>query len=177
VGYAWLYPALAPDVQPEHPAPVSLDDHYRFLGYDLRLAEAAPCDRVSLALYWQVTEPVTDDLSIFVHLLNSAGELVWQDDGAATHGTRPTWSWAPGEVIVDPHTLALPEDLPEGDYLLTAGLYDWQTGKRLAQEHLDIATITVRRPRTQPLAWVARGLASLVTLSVLVVALRVFQKK
>ena len=172
VPYAWLYPALAPDVQPEHPAPVSLGDHYRFLGYDLRSTEAAPGDRISLALYWQVTEPVTDDLSVFVHLLNPAGELVWQDDGAAAHGTRPTWSWVPGEVIADPHTLALPEDLPEGDYLLTAGLYDWRTGERLAQDRLDIATITVRQPRTDPLAWVARGLASLVLLSALVIAMR-----
>ena len=116
VPYAWLYPALAPAVQPEHPSPVSLGDHYRFLGYDLRgadgsterstersrrrlaevfpvchpdrlesLLHASPGDRVPLALYWQVTEPVTDDLSVFVHLLNSAGELVWQDDGAAAH--------------------------------------------------------------------------------------------
>ena len=181
VPYAWLYPALLADTQPEHPAPVSLGDHYRFLGYDLRSTETAPGDRVSLVLYWQVTEPVTDDLSVFVHMLNPAGELVWQEDGAAAHGTRPTWSWAPGEVIVDPHTLALPEDLPEGDYLLMAGLYDWRTGERLAspsvpppgeKAEVDIATITVRRPRTQPLAWGARGLASLVLFSVLAVCRR-----
>ena len=185
VTYAWLYPALAPDVQPEHPATVSLGDHYRFLGYDLRSTGAAPGDRAPLVLYWQATEPVTDDLSIFVHLLDSAGELAWQEDGAAAHGTRPTWSWAPGEVIADPHTLALPEDLPEGDYLLTAGLYDWRTGERLAppsipppegKAEMNIATINVCRPCTHPLAWVARGLTSLVLLSSLVIALRVFQK-
>ncbi len=182
VPYAWLYPALPADAQPEHPSPASLGDHYRFLGYDLRLTEAAPGDRIPLALYWQATEPVTEDLSVFVHLLDPAGELAWQEDGAAAHGTRPTWSWAPGEVVVDPHTVALPEDLPEGNYLLTVGLYDWRTGERLPavgadgtrlpQDRLDIASLAVRRPRTHPPAHLAQGLASLVILSALAIALK-----
>jgi len=182
VPYAWLYPALPADAQPEHPSPASLGDHYRFLGYDLRLTEAAPGDRIPLALYWQATEPVTEDLSVFVHLLDPAGELAWQEDGAAAHGIRPTWSWAPGEVVVDPHMVALPEYLPEGNYLLTVGLYDWRTGERLPavgadgtrlpQDRLDIAPFAVRRPRTHPPAHMARGLASLVILSTLAIALK-----
>jgi len=182
VPYAWLYPALLPDTQPEHPSPVSLGDHYHFLGYDLRSAGAAPGDRISLVFYWQATELVTEDMSVFVHLLDSAGGLAWQEDGAAAHGTRPTWSWAHGEVVADPHTMALPEHLPEGDYLLTVGLYDWRTGERLPvvgadgarlpQDRLNVATIAVRCPRTHPAAWVARGLVSLVLFSALVIALK-----
>ena len=182
VPYAWLYPTLPPDAPPEHPVQVRLGTGFRFLGYDLRTTEATPGDRVPFVLYWQATEPVTADLSIFVHLLTPSGDLVWQDDGAAAHGTRPTWSWAVRETIADPHTLHLPADLPEGDYLLTAGLYDWQTGERLsvfnsdgarlAEDRIEIARLTVRRPRTHPVAWVARGLAGLVLASALFAAWR-----
>ncbi|RLC89424.1 MAG: hypothetical protein DRI79_06965 [Chloroflexi bacterium] len=175
VPYAWLYRMLPAGIPPEHPLPLRLSDRFRFLGYDLRTTQAAPGDCIPLVLYWQATKPVIDDLSVFVHLLDSSGGLVWQDDGAAAHGTRPTWSWAPGEVVADPHTVVLPENLPEGDYLLTAGLYDWRTGERLPAigvggahlpaDRLDVATLIVRRPRTHPLTYLARGLASLVILS------------
>ncbi len=182
VPYAWLYPVLSPEILPEHPLMTRLEERFYFSGYDLRSTEAAPGDRIPLVLYWQVTEPVTDDLSVFVHLLDSAEKLIWQDDGAAAHGTRPTWSWASGEVIADPHTIILPPDLPEGDYLLATGLYNWQTGERLliaepegkqlAQDQVTVATLAIRQPQTHPLAWLARGLASLVLISSLLIALK-----
>jgi hypothetical protein len=182
VPYAWLYPALPSDTPPEHPLPVHLGEHHQFLGYDLRSTEAAPGNRIPVVLYWQATEPVTDDLSIFLHLLSPDGELIWQDDGAADHDKRPTWSWDVGEVIVDPHTLALPRDLPQWDYLLTTGLYDWQTGERLpaampegqplAQDQITVATLAVRQPRTHPATRVAQGLAGLVLLSTAIVVRR-----
>jgi len=181
VPYAWLYPALSPETRPEQSQPAYLGDRFRFLGYDLGSTEATPGDHVPLALYWQATEPVTDDLSIFVHLLDPAERLIWQDDGAAAHNTRPTWSWNPGEAIADPHTIALPPDLPEGDYLLATGLYDWRTGERLpaaepegkplAGDQVTITALAVREPRTHPLAWLVRGLASLAILASLPLAL------
>jgi hypothetical protein len=187
VAYAWLYAAvpadaLPADTTPEHPLSMRLDDRFQFLGYDLPTTEIAPDDRIPLVLYWKATVPIADDLSIFVHLLDSGGKLVWQDDGAAAHGARPTWSWIVEETIVDPHTLVLPENLPEGDYLLATGIYDWQTGERMSAatldgEHLDqnqipVATLTVRQPSTHPAAWVARGLSGLVLLSATVVRWR-----
>jgi hypothetical protein len=178
VPYAWLYPMLSPEVGPEHALFTGLGDRFRFLGYDLRETEAAPGDHVPLVLYWQATEPVTEDLSIFLHLLNPAGELIWQDDGAADHGDRPTWSWSPDETIIDPHTVVLPSDLPEGEFVLTAGLYDWQTGERLpvyrsdgtrlTEDRVSLAALAVRQPRTHSAARVARGLALLTVLSALV---------
>jgi hypothetical protein len=178
VPYAWLYAELSSGTSPEHALEVRLGDQRRFLGYDLRSTEIAPGDRVPVVLYWQAAEPILDDLSVFLHLLNADGELVWQDDGAAAHGARPTWSWEAGEVIIDPHTLALPQDLPEGDYHLVAGLYDWQngerlpavtpTGERLTHDQVAVATFAVQRPGTHPMAWVARGLGGLVLLSALI---------
>jgi hypothetical protein len=178
VPYAWLYATLPAGTPPEHSLEVRLGDQRRFLGYDLRSAEVTPGGRVPVVLYWQTTETVADDLSVFLHVLDSAGELVWQDDGAAAHGARPTWSWEAGEVIVDPHTLALPQDLPEGEYQLVTGLYDWQTGQRLsavtshgeglANDQVAVATLVVQRPRIHPAARLAWGLGGLVLLFTLV---------
>jgi hypothetical protein len=178
VPYAWLYQSLGPDPRPENGREIQLGDRFRFSGYDLRHDERVPGDRLPIVLYWQATEAVTDDLSIFVHLLDPTGHLVWQDDGAAAHGNYPTWSWEPGEMIVDPHTIELPADLPEGDYTLVAGLYDWRTGERLpvfaseekpnSKDHVLVATLTVRRPRVPLEVWLARALGSLVLLSAVI---------
>jgi hypothetical protein len=179
VPYAWLYPALSADVRPEHPDLIHLGERFRYLGHDLQGTEVSPGDRIPIVLYWQATQPVTDDLSVFVHLLDLAGQLVWQDDGAANHGDRPTWSWAPGETVMDPHTVLLPLDLAEGEYVLTAGLYDWRTGERLpvidpsgqgeVRDQIRIVTLSVQRPSAPPDAWIVRTLASLVLVSTLVV--------
>jgi hypothetical protein len=179
VPYAWLYAALPADAPPKHALEIHLGDQRRFLGDDLRSLEAAPGDRIPVVLYWQTTEPVADDLSIFLHLLGPDGSLVWQDDGAADHGARPTYSWGKEEIIVDPHTLMLPPGLPEGGYTLVTGLYDWRTGERLpatapdgerlANDQIAVATLGVRQPRVHPAAWVARAMGGLVFLSALAV--------
>jgi hypothetical protein len=177
VPYAWLYAKLPADALPEHVLEVRLGDRRRFLGYDLRSTEVSPGDRVPIVLYWQTEEPVADDLSVSLHLLDPAGELIWQEDGAAARGTRPTWSWEAGEVVVDPHTLVLSQDLPEGKYHLVASLYDWQTGERLhaatsdgdelVNDQIAVATLDAQRPRTHPATWGAWGLGGLVLLSAL----------
>jgi hypothetical protein len=182
VPYAWLYAALPADAPPEHALEIRLGDQRRFLGYDLRSPEAAPGDRVPVVLYWQATEPVVDDLSVFLHLLGPDGSLAWQDDGAADHGARPTYSWGKEEIIVDPHTLMLPPGLPEGNYRLVIGLYDWRTGERLpatapggerlANDQIAVATLAIRQPHTHPAAWVARAMGGLVLLSALAVIWR-----
>jgi hypothetical protein len=177
VPYAWLYAKLPADAVPEHALEVRLGDRRRFLGYDLRSTGVAPGERIPIVLYWQATASGAEDLSVFLHLLNSTGELIWQEDGAAAHGTRPTWSWEAGEVVIDPHTVALPQDLPGGEYHLVAGLYDWQTGERLPavtsdgdeliNDQIAVATLVVQRPRIHPATWGAWGLGGVVLLSAL----------
>ena len=181
VPYAWLYPTLPDNVRPEHPQLVTVGERFKHLGHDLLRTDVSPGDRFPLVLYWQATQPVTEDLSIFVHLLSPDGQLIWQDDGAANHNNRPTWTWEPGETIIDPHTVRLPSDLPKGEYVLTAGLYDWRTGERLrvvdprGNERIDrikITTLSVRRPSVPSEVWVARALAALALASVPVVVHR-----
>ncbi len=55
-----------------------------------------------------------------------------QDDQEPAAGLAPTTLWTPGQEVVDGHDIALPADLAAGEYELWVGLYNPQTGQRLA---------------------------------------------
>jgi hypothetical protein len=87
-----------------------------------------------LRLRWERLGAAPPNLSRFVHVLNAAGETVAQMDGPVTDafGPLPVDGWPPGTPVDDVLTIPLPADLAPGPYTLAAGLYDWQTGERLA---------------------------------------------
>jgi hypothetical protein len=90
-----------------------------------------PGEVLPVSLTWRALEVPDGDYTVFVHLID-AGERVWaQHDGQPAGGWRPTSSWQPGEEITDHHGLALPADIPPGEYFLAVGLYDASTGQRL----------------------------------------------
>jgi hypothetical protein len=98
------------------------------------LANAQAGGVLPVALRWKATQPVPADYFVFVHLLDTDGNRVAQSDGQPAIWTRPTSSWAPEESIEDRHALALPIDLPPGDYTLIAGLYLADSEQRLLTE-------------------------------------------
>jgi 4-amino-4-deoxy-L-arabinose transferase-like glycosyltransferase len=121
-------------------------------GTDLAEPQLRPGDVVPLTLFWQARQPVKEDLKVFVHLLDSRGQLVAQRDSEPVAGMRPTSTWAVSEPIVDRYGVFLPDDLPAGEYRLVAGLYDPSTGQRLTvtansdaapDDHLAVGAVTV----------------------------------
>ncbi|MCB0107451.1 MAG: hypothetical protein KDE53_16135 [Caldilineaceae bacterium] len=84
--------------------------------------------------WWAGREPIPLDYSVFAHLLNEQGEKVAQLDWQPRDdwGPRPMTTWFEATSIVDEQRLPLPEDLPAGNYHLVIGVYNWQTGERLA---------------------------------------------
>ena len=91
-------------------------------------------DQFDLHLYWQAVTETDISYRVFIHLLDSDGNLITQADGEPQAWQRPTTGWLPTEIIEDPHTLNLPNDLPAGNYTLFIGLYNPQTGQRLVTE-------------------------------------------
>jgi hypothetical protein len=83
-------------------------------------------------LSWQATSPRRGRYTTFVHLVGAAG-LVAQHDQEPFGGFYPTSDWLTGISVTDRSPLALPADLPPGEYQLWVGLYDSNTGQRLAQ--------------------------------------------
>jgi hypothetical protein len=100
---------------------VSVDEGYgplRLLGYDL-VVEGMQADVV---LYWQVVEPVGDDLVATAQLLTDADRKLGQDDHAPGGDYYPTSLWKVGEQVVVRHRLALSEAWP-GEARLLVGFY------------------------------------------------------
>lgn len=86
---------------------------------------------VPLTLYWQARRPIEINYTVFLHVLNSAGQLVAQVDSPPQQGRYPTGWWDTHEIVADTHILELSNDLPPGTYRVLVGLYELETGKRL----------------------------------------------
>ena len=85
-----------------------------------------------LRLFWRALRPPDFDYSAAAHLVDAGGRLVAQQDHAPGEMVgNPPHRWSVGDVIVDPHRLALPAGAPAGSYRLRVGLYDWRDGRPL----------------------------------------------
>jgi len=94
------------------------------LGADLGPLEATAGGALRVTLYWQALADMDVPYSVFVHLMGDSGQVVAGHDGEPVRATRPTSGWVPGEFLTDPHDIAIPEDLPSGDYVIEVGIYD-----------------------------------------------------
>jgi len=84
-----------------------------------------PGDSIPVTLRWRCLKTPGRSYKVFVHLLTAdMGRLVAQQDIEPVNGLRPTTSWAPGEIINDPHQVVIPADTPAGTYQIRVGLYD-----------------------------------------------------
>jgi hypothetical protein len=84
--------------------------------------------RITLDTTWRTDRLLHTDYTIFVQLLDGAGQLVAQADERPQQGQAPTSTWLPDEAIAD--RLAIDHPWRE-DYTLIIGLYNAATGERL----------------------------------------------
>lgn len=117
---------------PRQPLNVNLEDGITLLGYSLAEEEVRAGEIVRLTLFWRAEAEVDERYKVFVHLLDGQGRLLAQRDSEPVSGSRPTTTWAPGEVVADNCGVLLPEDLPPADYHLVVGIYLPSTGERLS---------------------------------------------
>ena len=117
---------------PLHQREAFLGDQVKLLGYDLDDEPVHPGAVVALTLYWQCLGEMDTSYTVFAHLLNEHGDLVAQCDQVPSGGAFPTTGWRPGEVITDQCQVPLPGDTPAGTYTFVIGMYDIETGLRLA---------------------------------------------
>lgn len=86
---------------------------------------------LTVATSWRVQQPLTQDFTLFVHVLDAAGSLVAQHDSAPVNGFLPTSAWRPALTVHDTTEITLPPDLPHGKYRVVVGFYDPTTLARL----------------------------------------------
>ncbi len=141
--YGYLAPAFVDQdqVPAQHPINAVLQDDILLLDYTLTaetlqgsadLPSVKAGDTIHLTLYWQARRPVAEDYTVFTHIIDAQPRQWAGKDNPPVQGTRPTSSWAVGEVIVDAYDLVLDAQTPAGEVEVEAGMYLPADGRRLA---------------------------------------------
>jgi hypothetical protein len=124
----------------------------KLLGFDLRgsmSGVAYPGGTLKVVPYWQALSRPAKDYTVFVQVLNAAGQVVAQHDAPPQLGEKPTTSWAKGEIVLDEHSVTLSENLAEGSYRIIVGLYEGSSGRRLplatGEDFVALTTLKVSR--------------------------------
>jgi hypothetical protein len=109
----------------------SFEDGIRLTGYGLSSNPVAPGAAWCVVLEWEADATPSTAYTVFVHIRDADGAVRAQNDQGPSGGTRPTFTWTPGETVEDAHGIILPADLPPGEYALHVGLYRADNGERL----------------------------------------------
>ena len=89
-------------------------------------------ETLSIMLAWKSLATVRVNYTIFVHLAPALdAPPVAQEDAQPCDNSYPTTWWSPGEIVEEDRRIVIPAGTPPGQYVLTAGIYDWATGQRL----------------------------------------------
>lgn len=96
---------------------------------------ANPGDTITLILEWESLASAEESYTIFVHLIDGNNFPHVALDYTPLGGATPThlWipKWLPGQQMLDPYRLQIPETLPPGTYFVEVGLYEMINGRRL----------------------------------------------
>jgi hypothetical protein len=106
-------PAPSVDLEAEWVTPEGV--LLRLQGYDWHWDEAA--QTLDLTLYWTASAPTRQAYTIFIHLTDSNGQLLAQQDSQPWNGQYPTMIWSPDERVQSQHRLAWPDPLPDSAQL------------------------------------------------------------
>jgi hypothetical protein len=143
--------------EPDFDEPVGADfgGQISLLGFDAK-DHLSPGAEFDVSLYWEALRPPDDDYVVFVHLLDTEGQIVAAHDGPPMDGRYATGAWLPGEVVPDVHRLALGPGAPTGVYRLQVGVYQWPSMDRLpvwdgqgveqAERAIVLQSVTVEAP-------------------------------
>jgi 4-amino-4-deoxy-L-arabinose transferase-like glycosyltransferase len=104
-------------------------DSIRLTGYTLTQTQGA----LNVELVWQSMQSVTQPLTVFIHVLDSSGDIITQQDAMPQQNSYPTDLWLPSEYIVDNYRF---DNLRLNPAYLRIGLYQAVTGERLTISNL-----------------------------------------
>jgi hypothetical protein len=105
------------------------------IGGDFPEVALRPGQTLAYTLHWQAIDSITQDYTVFNHLLDAEGNMIAQQDSMPQQNQYPTSLWDSGEIVVDPRAIPLPKRLEPGVYTLRVGLYESETGQRLRLEN------------------------------------------
>ncbi len=115
----------------EHTLRVNLADKVELVGYALESTTVRPGEVVSCTLYWRGLQEMSQNYTVFTHLVADDGQVWGQWDNQPQRGRMPTTRWLPGQVVADPYRIPVSSDAPAGELELRVGMYDLLTMRRL----------------------------------------------
>jgi len=116
-------PLPPPSAQPAQVLDARLGDSIRLAGYTLDSAAGG----LKLTLYWRASAAPDFDYTVFVHLVDAAGNIAAQADAQPRDGEYPASIWTASEIVEDERFVPA----PPGEYQVFVGMYRWDTGERL----------------------------------------------
>jgi 4-amino-4-deoxy-L-arabinose transferase-like glycosyltransferase len=143
----FLRDVAALELEPDPPVrveEVALGDTVTLQSAHLAKTTYRPGDTIPLLLVWRAEQELPIDYKLFVHVAGEDGRPVAQWDGFPGLNSARTSRWLPGEPFRDHAFVTIPDDAPVGEYTLLAGLYDGESGARLGDAAVPIATIHIR---------------------------------
>jgi 4-amino-4-deoxy-L-arabinose transferase-like glycosyltransferase len=90
-----------------------------------------------VTLYWKTDQVVPGNYTVFLHVLDASGTQVTQADGPPLNNDWPTSAWIPGQALADVRQVADPAKLAPGRYTVVLGLYEPESGARVAAFRAD----------------------------------------
>lgn len=98
--------ALPADAQPVY---AQFGEAVTLVGYRTEDKRREPGDYVPVTLYWAVDGPTAENMSLYVHAVNSAGEVLGKVDTYPGGGSLQTTTWQPG-IYADTYAIPLDQD-------------------------------------------------------------------
>jgi hypothetical protein len=136
-------------------------DFATLLGADGLPDSISAGEAIKTTLYWRPRATPMASYLISLQLFDENKGLVAQVDNLPGNGARPTTTWQPGEIIVDPYTLNLPADLPPGQYRLLLLMFDSPNGAQVfTREGNGAITLTTFEVKTKDPAASPQPIAS-----------------
>ena len=139
--------ARVPETQVPNPIPFGA---LTLVGYTLDTTSAEAGHAVEVDTWWRVEAPVDRPLSLMLHLGKPGAAPIAVGDGLAV----PIAVWQVGDVLVQRHTLQIPEDAASGVYTMIAGAYwldvmeQWSVvnGAEAGADSVALATVEIAGP-------------------------------
>jgi hypothetical protein len=131
-------------VQVLNPVSFNFDNQIVLVGY-AAANNILPGSTLSVNLYWRAMVSMTEDYTVFVHLVDANGNIIAQKDDQPQAGAYPTSFWNAGETIADDYLLAIPGNVAPGEYKIEIGVYRANDDTRLTVQgggdHITLATV------------------------------------
>jgi hypothetical protein len=86
---------------------------------------------LTLKLWWYNLRIPEEDITVFAHVYDQAGNLLAQSDGYPLAGLFPAQQWHPDDLVRDIRHITLPDEVAGRPYTVAVGWYRTAGGQRL----------------------------------------------